>query len=330
MTRKTATLRFASFTSAALFLLNVYLSISAQEANNNASPLNKSSAFISNKYMNQNSGATSSASSLYANLGPYEKDEKMRAWSCHGKNQRDLIDRLIQAGIIKHESVRDAMCRVDRKNYVAASSQSNAYMDAPQPIGLGQTISAPHMHAHVLEEIYPFLKASNDKEVRILDVGAGSGYLTAVLAKWVAPFENDGPRSQSSFLDENKIGKVYGIEVHQHLVDLARANVDKADKDLLDAGVMTLEKADGWNGLPAHSPFDAIHVGAAAADFPRPLLEQLKVGGVLIIPVGPQSGVQNLYRVERIGDGFTQNDFRIQELLGVRYVPLVQQSEERN
>ena len=66
----------------------------------------------------------------------------MRAWSCHGKNQRDLVNCLMQAGIVKHESVRDALYRVDRKHYAPASDAP--YMDAPQPIGMGQTISAPH------------------------------------------------------------------------------------------------------------------------------------------------------------------------------------------
>ena len=182
--------------------------------------------------------------------------------------------------------------------------------------------SLSSVHAHVLEEMYPYLKNSKDEQLSILDVGAGSGYLTAALARWVAPLK---PGSQSSFLDENKTGKVYGIEVYQHLIEFARENIERGDKDLLDNGILSLQKADGWKGLPEASPFDAIHVGAAASDFPQALLEQLKVGGVLIIPVGPQNGAQSLYRVERIGDGFTQNDYRIKELLGVRYVPLVPQ-----
>ena len=178
------------------------------------------------------------------------------------------------------------------------------------------------MHAHVLEEMYPYLKNSKDQQLSILDVGSGSGYLTAALARWVAPLK---PGSQSSFLDNNKIGKVYGIEVYDHLLDFARENIERSDKDLLDNGTLSLQKADGWKGLPEASPFDAIHVGAAASDFPKPLLEQLKVGGVLIIPVGPQDGAQSLSLVERIGDGVTENDYRIKELLGVRYVPLVHQ-----
>ena len=250
----------------------------------------------------------------------------MKAWNCHGRNQRDLVDRLIQAKIVKSDSVRDVLYKVDRQNYAPTSDSNSPYMDTPQPIGLGQTISAPHMHAHVLEEIYPYLKKSPADRVKILDVGCGSGYLTAALGRWVAPLSQSAP--EASLLDAHKTGKVYGIDIYPHLVDLTQRNMEKADKDLLESGIVTLSVSDGWKGLPEASPFDAIHVGAAAAEFPRALLEQLKVGGVLIIPVGPEGGIQNLYRVERLSDGFTQEDFRITELLGVRYVPLVQKKPE--
>ena len=178
-------------------------------------------------------------------------------------------------------------------------------------------------------------------------VGCGSGYLTAALGRWVAPLQGPpegeaGPanavggddnhndsHNSGSLLSNNKTGLVYGIDIYPHLVELTRQNMKKQDNDLLNNKIVTLQESDGWKGLPDASPFDAIHVGAAAAEFPRALLEQLKVGGILIIPVGPEGGVQNLYRVERLSDGFTQEDFRITELLGVRYVPLVQQSDER-
>jgi len=96
----------------------------------------------------------------------------MRAWTCHGRNQRDLVDRMMQAKIVRTDSVRDVLYQVDRQNYAPPSQErASPYMDAPQPIGLGQTISAPHMHAHVLEEIYPYLKDSPASQVKILDVG---------------------------------------------------------------------------------------------------------------------------------------------------------------
>lgn len=258
-----------------------------------------------------------------------KKEPVMKAWNCHGRNQRDLVDRLMQAKIVKADNVRDVLYKVDRQNYAPTSNSNSPYMDTPQPIGLGQTISAPHMHAHVLEEIYPFLKKSKASQVKILDVGCGSGYLTAALGRWVAPLSQSAP--DASLLDAHKTGKVFGIDIYPHLVSLTKLNMEKGDKDLLDNKIVSLSVTDGWKGLPDESPFDAIHVGAAAAEFPRALLLQLKVGGVLIIPVGPEGGYQKLYRVERLSDGFTQEDFRITELLGVRYVPLVQKkSESRN
>ena len=243
----------------------------------------------------------------------------------------DLVDQLVKGNIVRTSAVRDVLYQVDRMNYVPTEvlqKEETAYRDMPLSIGLGQTISAPHMHAYVLEEMYPFLKASRSNQLKILDVGCGSGYLTAALGRWVAPTtlptSTDTTTATGSILDQHKTGLVYGIDVHPHLVNQTRHNMEKADQDLLDDSIVHLKVSDGWKGLPDVAPFDAIHVGAAAAEFPRPLLEQLTVGGVLIIPVGPENGAQSLYRAERLNDGDSQDDFRITELLGVRYVPLIQ------
>ena len=89
---------------------------------------------------------------------------------------------------------------------------------------------------------------------------------------------------------------------------------------------VTIQVGDGWKGLPEHAPFHAIHVGAAAETFPKELMMQLyPKGGIMIIPIGPDGGYQNLYRVERVRDNvkFDEHDFHIRTLLGVRYVPLI-------
>ena len=244
----------------------------------------------------------------------------MRAWTCHGRNQLELVDRLCQANIIKTQAVKTVLSQVDRANYVP----SNSYMDAPQSIGLGQTISAPHMHAHVLEEMHPHLldaiQKSNRKFLKFLDVGCGSGYLTAALGRWV--HDRDGGPSILGVT-----GEVFGIDVHQHLVDLTKRNIHQCDQDLLDSGTVKVALGDGWKGLPSEAPFDVIHVGAAAEEMPVELVQQLTVGGVMIIPVGPQGDVQTLYKVERVSDNkkstFVRDEYRITQLLGVRYVPLV-------
>jgi len=101
----------------------------------------------------------------------------------------------------------------------------------------------------------------------------------------------------------------------------------KQDKDLFDSGTVDISRGDGWKGKPDEAPYDAIHVGAAAKSFPMNLMMQLNPeGGVMVIPVGPDGGVQNLYKVERLrdNDDFSEHDFNIKTLLGVRYVPLIQ------
>jgi len=246
-------------------------------------------------------------------------DVTMRAWTCHGRTQKEMVDKLASAGIIKHKPVQEAMNKVDRANY--AGGRSGAYVDSPQPIGYGQTISAPHMHAHALEELIPSLLTAAhdhpDDELRILDVGCGSGYLTACFGRMV----DRGPNGPIEPLVK---GKVFGIDAWSELVDFSRANMSKEDSDLFDTGTVTLQAGDGWEGLPDAAPFNAIHVGAAAATFPKNLMQQLAVGGVMVIPVGPDGGYQNLYKVEKLKHSptFDKGNFAIKNLLGVRYVPL--------
>lgn len=207
------------------------------------------------------------------------------------------------------------IAQVDRKNYASDYEWGDSYVDAPLPIGCDQTISAPHMHATALEQIVPYLKNSNASKLAILDVGCGSGYLTAALGRLVDDSHGDPI--------VGKAGKVYGIDVYPELVDMTRENINKEDGDLLKNGVVEVDYGDGWKGLPDKSPFDAIHVGAAADKFPTELLMQLRVGGALVVPVGVYD--QSIYKVERLKESpeYHDKDFRKKRLFGVRYVPLV-------
>ena len=192
------------------------------------------------------------------------------------------------------------------------------------------------MHAHVLEELLPVLTrasveikqhhalnpdehALQEEELKILDVGSGSGFLTAAFGRLV-------DRGTQGPIPPLVKGKVYGIDVYPELVNFALSNMKKADQDLLDSETVSIQVGDGWRGLPDVAPFHAIHVGAAAASFPQNLMMQLHPrGGIMIVPIGPNGGTQNLYRVERMRERntFHKEDFDIRALFGVRYVPLL-------
>ena len=202
------------------------------------------------------------------------------------------------------------------------------------------------MHAHVLEDLLPpLLRASKNeptKPLSILDVGCESGYLTSVFGRMIEPKANRKKKklpfseitSSTATLNE---GKVYGIDVIPELGEMSRTNIQKEDGDLFDSDTVKVMVRDGWKGYPEGSPYNAIHVGAAAATFPKDLMSQLAVGGVMVIPVGPDGGMQYLYQVERVGDsgdivgvsdsdnskGFHEDDYQVKRVLGVRYVPLV-------
>lgn len=240
------------------------------------------------------------------------------AWRCSALSNDALVDNLARAGIVQSQRVIGAMKATDRAQYVTPASDGHdpsgprtvspaqAYQDAPQRLGYQQTISAPHMHAYALE--LADVAVHNVEHPRVLDVGAGSGYLTACLGHLV---DQDG-------------GRVFGIECIPQLTELAQKNIERADGDLVRRGVVSVERADGWAGLPNQAPFHFIHVGAAAVEPPQALMEQLAEGGRLVVPVGEQGAGQVLLEIQRTHEG----TFTKRELMGVMYVPLVRQRTE--
>ena len=215
------------------------------------------------------------------------------AWRSHGQSNADLVNRLKENGIVTSPRVEKAMKAVDRANYCT----HNPYMDSPQGIGFQATISAPHMHAHALE----LLKDHLQEGASVLDVGSGSGYLTACFAHMVGP-----------------TGCAVGIEHIENLTEQAIKNIKRDNPDLLATERVILLTGDGRQGYLEKAPYDAIHVGAAAALVPEALHNQLKPNGRLIVPVGPEYGVQYLEQHDKGKDG----SVKVAKLMGVRYVPL--------
>ncbi|KAH7887131.1 protein-L-isoaspartate O-methyltransferase [Phlebopus sp. FC_14] len=221
------------------------------------------------------------------------------AWLCTGLTNSELINNLAMSGIIKSDIIATAMSKVDRANYVTRIS--SAYEDSPQPIGHGATISAPHMHAHALEHLLPYLRPG----ARVLDVGSGSGYLTAVLHYLVSP-------APTSSQPNPPIGKVVGIDHIPELVDWSRANLAKDGLgQALREGTIEMVAGDGREGYPAGGPYDAIHVGAASPTLPQILVDQLRAPGRMFIPVGTYN--QAIWEVDKDEAG----NVKRREVMGV-------------
>lgn len=201
----------------------------------------------------------------------------------------DLAARL--RGSISDERVLAAIAEMPRERFVSGDQLARAYENSALPIGCEQTISQPLVVGRMLEllELTP--------TDRVLDVGTGSGYHAALLARLA--------------------GHVYSIERHAALTDRAR-------ETLAALGLSNVEfyVGDGWGGLPAHAPYDAVNVAAATAEaVPSALIDQLAVGGRLIAPVGTSKD-QHLILARRTAEGITTT-----QLEPVRFVPLVRDRE---
>ncbi len=207
-----------------------------------------------------------------------------------------LIQRLKESGYLRSAQVENAMRIVPREEFVLPELRNDAYRDTPLPLMHGQTISAPHMCAIMCESL------RLEKGHRILEIGAGSGYHAALCAEIVAPRGCVDP------------GHVFTVEIVESLADFARQNLERCGY----SDRVTVVPGDGGLGLPDHAPFDRIFVAAAAPQIPPPLLEQLKRGGIMLIPIGGHSFYQELVIVEK------DLDSRIKRRSwgGVAFVPL--------
>lgn len=206
------------------------------------------------------------------------------------KREQMVKTQLIARGI-KDAATLFAMQNVSRHLFVPENMKPYAYSDRPLPIGDGQTISQPYIVAFMTEALQ--LKESD----KVLEIGTGSGYQAAILAKIV----------DSVYTIE--IVKPLAIKAKDRLQQLGYANVN-------------VKWGDGYHGWPAKTPFDAIIVTAGADSIPQPLIDQLKIGGRMIIPVGPSNYVSHLVLVTK-----KKNKIIKKKLIPVRFVPFTREKK---
>jgi protein-L-isoaspartate(D-aspartate) O-methyltransferase len=202
--------------------------------------------------------------------------------------RRAMVERQIAGRGIEDSGTLEAMRAVPRHQFVPDELRSVAYADRALPIGQGQTISQPYIVGYMTELLEPH------PGMRVLEVGTGSGYQAAVLAE--AGVE------------------VKTIEIFEALALAARERLERLGYDNVE-----VRHGDGFFGWPEEAPFDAILVTAAAGYVPPPLVEQLRPGGRMVIPVGSIYGIQNLVLVEKPAEG----PVRTRTLLPVRFVPFL-------
>jgi len=215
-------------------------------------------------------------------------------WSAPTAPRTALVKRLRDKGI-RSEAVLSAMLRVPRERFIDEALWSRAYQDDALPIGHGQTISQPFVVARMIEAILPSGSSNAGRFGKILEVGTGCGYQAAVLAQ---------------LADE-----VYSIERIKALYDKARANLRP-----LRIPNVRLAYGDGYQGLPDAAPFDAIIVAAASPELPQALVQQLKRGGKMIIPVGQSEAgaAQQLKLIDKRGMTVIEKQLDL-----VRFVPML-------
>jgi protein-L-isoaspartate(D-aspartate) O-methyltransferase len=198
-----------------------------------------------------------------------------------------MVAKQIIARGVTDERVLEAMRQVPRHEFVPEGLRRQAYVDSPLPIGLQQTISQPYIVAFMTEQLD--LQPTH----KLYELGTGSGYQAAVASRLVA--------------------EVYTMEILPALAARADSTLSRLGYDNVD-----VRAGDGWTGWPEAAPFDRIIITAAAAELPVLLLQHLRPGGKMILPLGPQATMQHLVLVEKLPDGRLQT----RDLMQVRFVPV--------
>lgn len=218
--------------------------------------------------------------------GTEEKKEVSDEVDKYARQRENMVEQQLKTRGINDDKVLDVMGKIERHKFVPSGLVNQAYDDNPLPIGYGQTISQPYIVALMTQSLQV------DQDDRVLEIGTGSGYQAAVLAELVK--------------------EVYTIEIIKELADSAEERLNH-----LGYKNVKVKNADGYFGWEEHAPFDAVIVTAAANHIPPSLLQQLKDGGKLIIPLGSTLRFQTLTLVTKKG-----NESETEFITGVRFVPL--------
>lgn len=225
------------------------------------------------------------------NSGYYELIQNMNVLFPIDRLYGLFVDSLMEAGYLKSIGIIKAFRKINRVDFVLPGDEDEALINAPLPIGQGQTISQPATVAIMLELLQP------EKGDKILDVGSGSGWTTALLAELVGPH-----------------GQVCGLELLPDICDFGSSNLAKYNfknaKNIC---------GDGYKGLREFAPYDKILVSAASPSVPKNLLRQLKIGGRMVIPIGAEYANQELLVIDKTGE----NEYEESAHPGFIFVPLI-------
>jgi protein-L-isoaspartate(D-aspartate) O-methyltransferase len=217
-------------------------------------------------------------------------DPKAQGVDPFAEMRREMVDQQIRRRQVRAPNVLKAMEEVPRHRFVPEHQQSSAYVDSPLPIGDGQTISQPYVVALMTELL------ELDADSTVLEIGTGSGYQAAVLSRIAK--------------------EVYSIEIRESLGEAARRLLEDLGYENVRVRI-----GDGYQGWPEAAPFDGIIVTAAPERVPQPLVDQLRIGGRMVVPVG--RFLQELLVITKTEDGI-----QTREVAGVRFVPMIGEVEK--